>query len=81
MSKISIAKLFRHGGSQAVRLPREFRFAGDEVRISRTPQGVLLESLDSEFERRRQRFFALAGSCPDLEDVPPHASPDIPRDE
>ena len=27
------AKLFRNGNSQAVRLPREFRFEGDEVRI------------------------------------------------
>ena len=77
----STAKLFRHGGSQAVRLPREFRLPGTEVRISHTPQGVLLEPLDSEFERRKRRFFALAGSCPDLADVPPHATPDVPRDE
>lgn len=32
------AKLFRNGGSQAVRLPAEFRFEGvDEVRIWRDP--------------------------------------------
>ena len=29
------AKLFRNGGSQAVRLPVEFRFDGDEVYITR----------------------------------------------
>ena len=29
------AKLFRSGGSQAVRLPSEFRFEGDEVHIWR----------------------------------------------
>lgn len=29
------AKLFRNGGSQAVRLPAEFRFEGDEVYITR----------------------------------------------
>ncbi len=29
------AKLFRNGGSQAVRLPADFRFDGDEVYISR----------------------------------------------
>jgi antitoxin VapB len=29
------AKLFRTGGSQAVRLPAEFRFEGDEVDIRR----------------------------------------------
>ena len=28
------AKLFMHGRSQAVRLPKEFRFDGTEVRVS-----------------------------------------------
>ena len=37
------AKLFRNGRSQAVRLPREFRFEGDEVRIRQMGDGVLLE--------------------------------------
>jgi antitoxin VapB len=41
----SIAKLFQNGRSQAVRLPKEFRFEGDRVRIRRVPQGVLLEPL------------------------------------
>ena len=31
------AKLFTTGGSQAVRLPAEFRFEGDEVDIRRDP--------------------------------------------
>lgn len=30
-----IAKLFKNGASQAVRLPAEFRFDGDEVFVSR----------------------------------------------
>lgn len=37
------AKLFRTGRSQAVRLPKEFRFAGDEVRIRREGERVVLE--------------------------------------
>jgi virulence-associated protein VagC len=37
------AKLFKNGHSQAVRLPKEFRFEGTEVRISRLGDGVLLE--------------------------------------
>jgi antitoxin VapB len=45
MSKTDIAKLFLNGRSQAVRLPKEFRFEGDRVRIRRVPQGVLLEPL------------------------------------
>jgi antitoxin VapB len=43
MPRTDIAKLFQNGRSQAVRLPREFRFAGDCVRIRRVGQGVLLE--------------------------------------
>ena len=37
------AKLFRNGGSQAVRLPKEFQFMGTEVRVRRSGNGVLLE--------------------------------------
>ena len=35
MQKTRVAKLFMNGGSQAVRLPAEFRFANDEVYINR----------------------------------------------
>ena len=48
MSKTRTAKLFRNGRSQAVRLPREFRFEGDEVRIRQVGEGVLLEPLISD---------------------------------
>jgi antitoxin VapB len=36
------AKLFKNGDSQAVRLPREFRFAGNEVLIKRVGSAVVL---------------------------------------
>lgn len=36
------AKLFKTGRSQAVRLPKEYRFEGDEVLIKRVGDGVLL---------------------------------------
>lgn len=45
MSNTAIARLFRNGRSQAVRLPREFRFKGDRVRVRAVPGGVLLEPL------------------------------------
>ena len=35
MSQTRIAKLFKNGSSQAVRLPAEFRFEGDEVYATR----------------------------------------------
>ncbi|SPE36136.1 conserved hypothetical protein [Candidatus Sulfopaludibacter sp. SbA6] len=43
MAKTGVGRLFRNGRSQAVRLPREFRFEGDRVRIRRVASGVLLE--------------------------------------
>ena len=43
MAKTGVARLFRNGRSQAVRLPQEFRFEGDRVRVRRVSEGVLLE--------------------------------------
>lgn len=36
------AKLFQNGQSQAVRLPKEFRFEGEEVYIKKTGNVVML---------------------------------------
>jgi len=36
------AKLFQNGSSQAVRLPKEFRFPGDRVYIKRVGNAVVL---------------------------------------
>jgi antitoxin VapB len=44
------AKLFQNGSSQAVRLPREFRFKGDKVRIRRVGKSVVLEPLEDDPE-------------------------------
>jgi antitoxin VapB len=35
MTETRIAKLFRNGASQAVRLPAEFRFEGSEIFVTR----------------------------------------------
>jgi antitoxin VapB len=40
---MATAKLFMSGRSQAVRLPKEFRFEGKEVRIRREGRQVILE--------------------------------------
>ena len=45
MKQSGTAKLFRHGGSQAVRLPKAFRLPGREVRVRRVGKGVLLEPI------------------------------------
>ena len=38
----SVAKLFKNGRSQAVRLPKEFRFEGEEVFIWKEDNRVIL---------------------------------------
>lgn len=43
---MATAKLFRNGRSQAVRLPKEFRFKGEEVNIRRSGEKVILEPLE-----------------------------------
>lgn len=40
------AKLFAHGGSQAVRLPKAFRFEGSEVIVRREGEAVILEPVE-----------------------------------
>lgn len=37
-----VAKIFRSGNSQAVRLPKDFRFNVDEVEISRDGDALIL---------------------------------------
>ncbi len=46
--KAKRAKLFRNGGSQAVRLPKECRFAEgqDEVMVRREGRRVIIEPVD-----------------------------------
>ena len=57
------AKLFTNGRSQAVRLPKEFRFEGDTVMIRKVEGGVLLEPVESwpTGEEIRARFARMDG--------------------
>ena len=45
MADAKTAKLFTHGRSQAVRLPKEFRLPGREARVSRLGHRVILEPI------------------------------------
>ena len=45
------AKLFANGRSQAVRLPKEYRLEGKEVRVRRYGLGLLLEPVEVEVDR------------------------------
>jgi hypothetical protein len=35
---MQVAKVFRNGGSQAIRLPKDFRVLGEEVYLKKTPE-------------------------------------------
>ena len=47
---MTLAKLFWSGRSQAVRLPKEFRFPGNSVRIRRHGNAVILEPEANDWE-------------------------------
>ena len=47
---MSIAKVFWSGRSQAVRLPKKYRFDAKEVRIRRHGSGVILEPIADDWD-------------------------------
>jgi antitoxin VapB len=61
-----------NGRSQAVRLPKEFRFEGNHVYARKDGNRVILSPVDDRIER----LIALMGSAPDFPDItrdPPDA--------
>ncbi len=82
MTEIVKAKLFTHGGSQAVRLPKAFRFRGSEVRIRKDGDRVILEPAEHDWPA----FWAWVDSrktgrpeddWQDVEDLPPDEERDL----
>ena len=61
--------IFMNGRSQAVRLPKEFRFEGTHVYAMKEGNRVILTPVDDRIEA----LIALMGSSPDF--------PDVARDE
>lgn len=49
MERVDRARVFWSGRSQAVRLPKEYRFEGDEVRIRRRGSAVILEPIPEDW--------------------------------
>jgi len=79
----STAKLFMHGRSQAVRLPKEFRMPGKEVRVSKVGDKVILEPIEKppfDVKAWRARLDALGARdfCPD---GLPEEIPVVPDDD
>ena len=61
MKTPTFARVFKSGGSQAVRLPREFRFEATKVLIHREGGKIVLESPRPKWS---DAFLALGGSAP-----------------
>jgi len=73
------AKIFYTGRSQAVRLPKSYRFEGREVRIRRRGTAVILEPLPSDWSWLEalavegpldEDFVAAVHEQPDIENRP-----------
>ena len=77
------AKIFKSGNSQAVRLPKEFRFDVDEVEITREGDAVVLRPRDSSATRWENLFAAMENGLSDdfmaNEREQPPMPPDDPR--
>jgi antitoxin VapB len=56
------ARLFMTEGSQAVRLPEEFRFPGQSVSIRRDGRRVILEPIDAPIGRPAEEIRAWLAS-------------------
>ena len=63
--KATRAKLFQNGGSQAVRLPKECRFAAQgEVLVHREGRRVIIEAADEWPDKFRACLGAWSGDIP-----------------
>ncbi len=68
---MTTAKLFRHGGSQAVRLPKAFRFEGTEVMIEKHGDDVVLRAVPTaKFKTFAEIARHLADRFPGGKDFP-----------
>jgi antitoxin VapB len=71
---MTTAKVFRSGNSQAVRLPKEFRFKAKEVEVFRRGDEVVLR----EKPVNLARAFDLLASLPEDFDLPGRAK-EVPQ--
>jgi antitoxin VapB len=64
---MAIAKVFKSGNSQAVRLPKEFRFGSGEVEIFRRGDEVVLREKPSGMARAFELIASLDIDCDAIE--------------
>ena len=62
------ARLFRNGRSQAIRIPREFEFPGEEVEITKLADGKLI--VEAKPKRRVSPMLAWLAANGPIDDFP-----------
>lgn len=67
---MDIAKLFRNGRSQAVRLPKEYRFDDTEVYIKKIGEVVLLIPKDKSWQAHEAGLDYFSGDFPAQREQP-----------
>ena len=71
---MELAKIFQSGRSQAVRLPKAFRFSGQEVAIKHFGNGVLLLPLDNPWDTLEAGLAAFEPGFKMTREQPEHQS-------
>jgi antitoxin VapB len=66
-----MTKVFQSGNSQAVRIPKEFRFEADEVEIFRRDEEIVLREKRRGLERALELIAELPPEIADRDDRPP----------
>lgn len=67
-----VVKLFRNGRNQALRIPREFEFSGDEAIIHKDGDRLILEPV------RKGQLLSLLSNLSPLKEVLPDIDKDLP---
>jgi antitoxin VapB len=75
------ARVFRNGRSQAVRIPAQYRFSGDEVFIERDPLTGVVRLSEKPFKMSAEELFRRLdeAGCADFE-IERDMSPPVERD-
>jgi antitoxin VapB len=79
VGETSIGKIFMNGRSQAVRLPKQFRLPGTQVRIRRVGNGILLEPIITDIDQWFKAMDAAGGDAPFMPEG--REQPTMPEDD
>jgi len=61
METLKETRVFMNGSSQAVRIPKDFRFRGNVVYLKKVPGGILIVPKEQRFEAMRDSLSEFTG--------------------